>query len=190
MAETEVGKAVTVAAPAIVLILVALFAASLLVSNLIGLPLSLGLPLLVRVVGGTMVVAGLAVTSWVFRYRHPADMVVSTYVTFMKLFKRTPTAELSGRTEQLVVSGPQRYVRHPLYFGIIVIVLGWALVSAYTFVLVASIAALLWFRLVLIPFEERELRALFGDQYTKYADDVPMLVPFTKRARSQDPKNG
>lgn len=183
MAEAKVGKAVAVAAPTIVLIIVTFFAVSFLVSALLGLPVSLGMPPVVRVVGGAMIVAGLVVAGWVFRYRSPADMVVSTYVTFMKLFKRAPIAEFSGRTEALVVSGPHRYVRHPLYFGVIVMVFGWALVGGYTFVLVAGVAVLLWFWLVLIPFEERELRALFGDQYTRYMDSVPMLVPFTKRRR-------
>ncbi len=78
-------------------------------------------------------------------------------------------------------------MRHPLYFGIIEITFGWALVGAYTFVLVAGIAVLLWFWLVLIPFEERELRALFGDQYTRYMAGVPMLIPFTKRPRRSNP---
>jgi protein-S-isoprenylcysteine O-methyltransferase Ste14 len=32
----------------------------------------------------------------------------------------------------------------------------------------------------MIPFEEKELLALFGDQYARYVDGVPMLFPFTK----------
>jgi protein-S-isoprenylcysteine O-methyltransferase Ste14 len=183
MSGPEVGKATAIAAPTIALIIVTLFAVSFLVSALLGLPPYLGLPPVVRVVGGAMVVAGVAVAGWVFKHRSPVSMVVSTYVTFMKLFRRVPIAEFAGRTEPLVISGPQKYVRHPLYLGIIVMVFGWALVGAYTFVLVASVAVLLWFCLALIPFEERELRALFGDRYTRYMDDVPMLVPFAKRAR-------
>jgi protein-S-isoprenylcysteine O-methyltransferase Ste14 len=187
MAEAHLGKAVAVAAPTIVLIIVALFAISFFLSALLDLPLSLGLPLAVRVVGGAMVVTGLVLAGWVFRYRSLADMVVSTYVTFTKLFKRAAIADFSGRTEPLVVNGPQKYVRHPLYLGVMVMTFGWALLGAYTIVLVASVAVLLWFWLVLIPFEERELRALFGDRYTRYMHTVPMLVPFTKRARRSDP---
>jgi len=183
MEETKLERALAVAAPTITLIVVALFTVSFIVSVIFGFPSSLGLPLPVRVVGGAMIVVGLSVAAWVFRYRSPADMVVSTYFTFTKLFRRAAIAEFLGRTERLVVNGPQRYVRHPLYFGIIVVVFGWALESTYTFVLIAGVAVLLWFWLVMIPFEERELRALFGEQYTKYADVVPMLVPFTKRAK-------
>ncbi len=184
MTQPSLGKAAAVAGSVIVLIIVALFAASFVVSTLAGLPTSLGLPLVVRAFGGTMVVAGLAVAGWVFMYRSPLDMIVSTYVTFTKLFGRTPIAERSGRTEPLVVKGPQKYVRNPLYFGIVVMVFGWALVGGYTFVLVAAFVILLWFRFF-IPFEEKELRVLFGDEYAKYADEVPMLIPFTKRKRDK-----
>ncbi len=43
-------------------------------------------------------------------------------------------------------------------------VFGWGLVTATTYVLIASAAMLIWFRFVQIPFEESELCALFGDQ--------------------------
>ena len=59
----------------------------------------------------------------------------------------------------------------------------WALMGEDAFVLIGAVVLLLFFRLVLIPFEERELRALFGEQYRKYSDEVPMLIPFTKRKR-------
>ena len=62
-------------------------------------------------------------------------------------------------------------------------VFGWALVGGYTFVFVATLMILLWFRFVIIPFEEKELLALFGEQYAKYASEVPMLVPLARRKR-------
>jgi protein-S-isoprenylcysteine O-methyltransferase Ste14 len=187
LTDAKLWRAVAVAVPTILLFIVGLFTVSYLVTNLLGLPVSLGLPLVVRAIGGVIVVAGLAVAAWVFAYRSPADMVVSTYITFTKLFRRVPIAEPSGRMEPLVIGGPQRYVRNPLYFGVVVIVFGWALVGAYTYILVAAAVVLLWFRLVLIPFEERELHALFGEQYARYMDEVPMLFPFTKRRRRNEP---
>ena len=62
-------------------------------------------------------------------------------------------------------------------------VFGWGLVTATTYVLIASAAMLIWFRFVQIPFEESELCALFGDQYRRYKESTPMLVPFTKHKR-------
>ncbi len=183
MGTPSVGRALAVAGPTILLLLSVLFAVSYLLAVALGLPGSFGPPLVARVIGGVVVVAGLAMAGWVFVYRTPASMIVSTYVTFTKLFTRTPVAEPLGRTELLVVKGPQKYVRHPLYLGVVVMTFGWALFGGATFVLVGAVAVLLWFWLILIPFEERELKALFGEQYLDYTKDVPMLVPFTKRKR-------
>lgn len=180
-----VGRAAAVAGPIILLIMASLFGLAWLVSALLGLPVSFNPPLAARIFGGVVVVAGLGVAGWTFVYRSPADMVVSTYITFTKLFKRRPISALSGRTEPLVIKGAQKYVRNPLYFGVVVMTFGWALVGGYTFVLVAAVVVLLWFWFVLIPFEENELSDIFGDQYTKYAEDVPMLFPITRRRRSK-----
>ena len=183
MAEPRLGRAVVIATSFILLLVLVLFAISYLVSALFGLPLSLSLPPVVRIIGGVTVMAGLAMMGWVFSYRSPVMMITSTYVTFLKLFRRVPVADRSGRTEPLVVAGPQKYVRNPLYFGVVVMVFGWALVGGYTFVFVATLMILLWFRFVIIPFEEKELLALFGERYAKYASEVPMLVPLARRKR-------
>jgi len=183
MSEVTTRRAVAVAVPVILMLLTGVFALSSFAAMLLGLPSMLAFPQGIRVVGGGLVVAGMALGVWVFRYRSPMVMMVSTCVTFTKLFTRAPMAEGSGRTEPLIVEGPQKYTRNPLYFGVLVVVFGYSMASGTTYILVGSLALLLWFRLILIPFEERELRALFGTPYTRYAEEVPMLVPFTKRRR-------
>jgi len=185
MAAGRVGtaKAMAIAAPIIMAILLSLFGVSYLVSSLLGLPPSLSLPAVVRLLGGATAILGLSMAAWTFRARSPASMIVSTYVTFDKAIRRIPAADSAGRTEPLVVSGPQKYTRNPLYFGAIAMVLGWALLGGYTFVLVATLALLLWFGLVLIPLEERELRALFGEEWKRYSAETPMLFPFIRRKK-------
>ena len=152
-------------------------------SHLLGLPPTLSLPPAIGMVGWAMILAGMGLTVWLIKYRHPAEMIVSTYFTFAKLFTRAPVSKLEGRTESLVVKGPQKYVRNPLYLGAMTIFLGWDLVTGVTALLVGFLFILAWFRLVQIPFEERELGAIFGEQYARYAAEVPMLIPFTKRRR-------
>jgi len=184
MHEIGLGRAAAVAVPIIVLLLAGLFGISLALSVLLGFPISLGLPFALRVVGGVLVIVGLAVAGWTFRYRHQSEMLVSSYFTFTKLFERRPIADRLGRKEPLVIVGPQKYTRNPLYFGVIVITFGWALGGGYTFVLVAALVLSFWFRVILIPFEERELSALFGEDYARYRAQVPMLVPFTMRKKA------
>jgi len=183
MSEPSVAKSAAIGFPIIVIVVSVLFAISYLLSTLLGFPFSIGLPAVVRIVGGTIVLAGLLVMGWVFMHRSPSKVIVSTFITFTKLFGRAPVADRAGRSEPLVVDGPQKYVRNPLYFGVIAMVLGWGLLTGNSFVLVATIVLLLWFGVFLIPFEERELRALFGEEWRRYAERTPMLIPFTKRRR-------
>jgi protein-S-isoprenylcysteine O-methyltransferase Ste14 len=186
MAETKVGKAVAIGAPLIMVMVLALFAVSFLLATLFGLPFSLSLPIAARFVGGAIILAGLAVMAWLFKHRSPSNVILSTYITLTKMYRRTPVAEKAGRTEPLIVDGPQKYMRSPLYFGVVVMVLGWAVLTTYAFVFVATIVILLWFSFVIIPFEERELSALFGDEWKRYSEETPMLFPFTKRKRHAD----
>lgn len=177
------GRTAVIGAVTILALVSVLFGIAFLITLFLGLPSSLGLPIEVRIVGGAALTAGVAVANWLFRYRSPADMIASTYVTFSKMLMRRPINEQAGRIEPLILDGPQKYVRHPLYFGVIMIVLGWGLLTATTYVFVATVIFMIWFSRVQIPFEEKELRALFGAQYVRYVEDTPMLVPFTKRKR-------
>lgn len=91
--------------------------------------------------------------------------------------------ERSGRTEPLIVKGPYRYVRHPLYSDVVLLLLGWWLLLDYSFLLISALLLLLWFGFVVTRFEERELRAIFGDDYEEYSRRVPRIVPFTSELR-------
>ena len=53
-------------------------------------------------------------------------------------------------------------------------------VPLVTFLLFMAIFFFLWFNLVVIRFEEQELRALFGEEYEAYASAVPRIVPSWK----------
>lgn len=162
-----------------------LFGVSYLVSKLLGLPSSLALPVWANIIGLAISAVALLFVIWLFRYRSPSNMIVSTHYTFSKMLGRKPLSVASGRTEPLIIKGPQKYVRHPLYFGVTALTFGWGLFTDTTYLLIATIAVLLWYVLVQIPFEEKELIALFGDQYRKYMEETPMLFPFTKSKKNK-----
>jgi steroid 5-alpha reductase family enzyme len=181
----SLAKAVVVAGSVIGAIVSVLFWLSSLITTLLGLPPSLNLQPVLRMVGWAIFVTGIVVALWLFRYRSPTTMIVSTYFTFVKIFTRAPVSRLGGRTEPLIVDGPQKYVRHPLYLAAVTTFFGWALITNSMSSLIGVAFMILWFMLVQIPFEERELRALFGDQYVRYSNEVSMLIPFSK-SRSKD----
>jgi len=72
----------------------------------------------------------------------------------------------------LVVAGPYRISRNPMYVSGLFTWLGWVVFYGSPAVLVALV--LLWsgFTFRVIPHEERQLEALFGDDYREYKRSV------------------
>jgi protein-S-isoprenylcysteine O-methyltransferase Ste14 len=81
------------------------------------------------------------------------------------------------REHELIVDGPYRWVRHPIYTGLLVALAGTALaLGEWRGLLALAIAAAaLWRKLGL---EEALMRGQFGDAYVRYAERVPALIPF------------
>jgi protein-S-isoprenylcysteine O-methyltransferase Ste14 len=163
------------------------FALGYLATVIFGIPFSLAIPLPARMFGLLLIALGLVFLGWLFRYRKPIDMIVSTYVTFVKAVRRIPLGKQSGRTEPLIIMGPYRHVRHPIYFSVFLLLLGWWVLLDYSFLFFSALLLLLWFKFVVVPFEEKELVAIFGCQYERYAREVPSLIPFTKRHKTNEP---
>jgi len=65
-----------------------------------------------------------------------------------------------------------------LYSDVVLLLLGWWLLLDYSFLLISALFLLLWFSCVVTRFE-RELKALFGNDYEKYAGQAPRIIPFT-----------
>lgn len=149
--------------------------------TILGIPFSLGFTWPIRLLGGLLIFIGLSFLGWLFKYRKPIDIVISTYVTLKKIGKASSLEKMSGRTEPLIIQGPHQHVRHPLYFGVIMIVFGLWLLLDYSFLLITAILQLIWFNFIVAPFEEKELQAIFGEQYQKYSEKVPRIIPFIKR---------
>jgi protein-S-isoprenylcysteine O-methyltransferase Ste14 len=147
----------------------------------IGLPSRFCMPPLLRGVGVIVLTLGFLLMGWLLRYRGLTEIITSTYVTMRKAAEGMRPDNTCCRTEPLILQGPQRYVRHPMYFAVVVLLLGWWLTLDYTFLVFMAFFFFLWFNLVVIRFEEKELRSLYGDQYEVYAKTVPRFFPSWKR---------
>jgi protein-S-isoprenylcysteine O-methyltransferase Ste14 len=72
----------------------------------------------------------------------------------------------------IVTSGVYRYTRNPMYVGLTLALVGWAVHIAVSFVLVGPVVFILFInRFQIIP-EERVLTSKFGEEYTKYRERV------------------
>ena len=84
---------------------------------------------------------------------------------------------------ELIRSGPYAYVRHPIYTGLLVALLGSAVACGELGALIGwCVVAGAFIRKLRI--EERFMREIFPGQYQRYCAEVPALVPFTKLPRS------
>jgi protein-S-isoprenylcysteine O-methyltransferase Ste14 len=104
-------------------------------------------------------VANAAVRTWGTAYLNPEVMV-----------------DMQLHTTRLVADGPYRYLRNPLYFGNILLAIGFGLMASRIgfFILVLGIVA---FDYRLILREEAAISASQGDSYRAYCAAVPRLLP-------------
>ncbi len=78
---------------------------------------------------------------------------------------------------ELIVGGPYRWVRHPIYTGLILMFVGTALaVGEWRGVVAVAVAAASFWRKLRL--EEAVMRRQFGETYAQYAERVPALIPF------------
>jgi protein-S-isoprenylcysteine O-methyltransferase Ste14 len=79
--------------------------------------------------------------------------------------------------KELVVSGLYRYVRNPMYLGVLLILLGEALFFASRALLAYAAAWWLTVHLFVLVYEEPTLARSFGDSYARYRRAVRRWVP-------------
>jgi protein-S-isoprenylcysteine O-methyltransferase Ste14 len=78
---------------------------------------------------------------------------------------------------ELIVAGPYRWVRHPIYTGVLMMFAGTALaVGEWRAALAVAVAAGAFWRKLRL--EETVMRGEFGEAYARYSARVPALIPF------------
>ncbi len=77
---------------------------------------------------------------------------------------------------ELVTSGPYRYIRHPIYSGILLAVLGTALTTNIYWLIAFAVLGVYFVYSATV--EERLLTASFPSTYPSYRETTKMLIPF------------
>jgi protein-S-isoprenylcysteine O-methyltransferase Ste14 len=106
------------------------------------------------------------------------SLLIGTAIALLGIFVR---AVASGHVEKdrvLTTTGPYAYVRNPLYFGSIVIGIGFAVASRDLWIFIAIVLLFVIIYLPVIRSEEAFLRCQFRE-YDDYARRVPSLLPHT-----------
>src|SRR5204863_2523936 len=123
-------------------------------------------------VGGT----AYTVTGW--RAIAHAAVQLSGIVLIARSVAKIDALQLAGikpaaGRDALQIGGPYQWVRHPVYLGWLLAVFGAAHMTAdrLTFAIITT-----GYLLIAIPWEERALRATFGDPYARYQQAVRWRV--------------
>ncbi len=91
----------------------------------------------------------------------------------LALFKRTGQDPKPWKpTPSLIVSGPYRFSRNPIYLCMVLLFFGLGVAIDDLWISVFALAALLVIHLVAVLPEERYLADLFGDEYARYRHRV------------------
>jgi protein-S-isoprenylcysteine O-methyltransferase Ste14 len=105
---------------------------------------------------------------WVFIAVGPV-LIIWSDLLFKK--KKT-TVKPYEQPTQLLISGPFRISRHPMYLGMVLLLLGVAIVHGTLISFVFPVVFGILMELLFIPFEETNLERVFGKQYLEYKQRV------------------
>ena len=115
-----------------------------------------------RVVGVILLAAG-------------AIVLIHSFVRFVREGSGTPAPV--APTDRLVVGGLYRYVRNPMYLGVVVIIVGQGLALLQPVLLVYAAAVWVVVGAFVHWYEEPILSRRFGAQYEVYRRAVPAWLP-------------
>jgi protein-S-isoprenylcysteine O-methyltransferase Ste14 len=123
-------------------------------------------PVALRVLGVGLLLAGGA-------------LVAETTARFALQGRGTPAPW--APPERFVERGSYRFVRSPMYLGVILLILGQALLLGREILFAWAVVAWLIFEVSLVTWEEPGLRRRFGDSYDDYRRRVKRWIPTRPR---------
>ncbi len=101
----------------------------------------------------------------------PAGLVLMTWAGM--LFRKVGTSfQLQGEASVLVTSGPFRFSRNPMYLGMLIWLIGLAVLLGSLVVFVFPLLFFMLANLFVIPLEERSMEQVLGKEFIEYKQRV------------------
>jgi len=116
-------------------------------------------------------------TQYISNYiRVPIALIILTISGLLAGFGLNTVFGKTRKEPQVITTGVFSIVRHPIYFGSILLYLGFILLS------LSLLSVLIWFIIIIFyymisRYEEKLLTQRFGSTYEEYKKKVPMLFP-------------
>jgi len=81
------------------------------------------------------------------------------------------------KNKELSTTGPYAFMRHPLYTGNIMILIGLCLINGFFWSFITAFIFLWFYYPTAIEYEDRKLKSLFPDTWEEWASITPALMP-------------
>ena len=81
------------------------------------------------------------------------------------------------KNKQLATDGPYSLVRHPLYTGNLLVLIGFTLASGQWWAPIVAIAFWWFYYPTAISYEDRKLQRIFGASWEEWSRTVPAVIP-------------
>ncbi len=129
----------------------------------------------IRWLAGPLLLVGAALVAWC--------------IGLFRVLGRGTPLPFVAKTKRLVVSGPYRYVRNPMMWGVGAIIVGTALWVG-SLGLWFGFATFILFVMLFVPlYEERDMQQRFGEEYREYCRQVPRWWPRFRTAKGPAAKS-
>lgn len=100
-------------------------------------------------------------------------LAVATFGAFVRLY----ASGFIVKNQELATDGAYRFVRHPLYTGNILLVVGFAVAGSLWWGLPLALLFFWFYYPTAIEYEDRKLQRLFGAAWEQWSARTPALMP-------------
>jgi protein-S-isoprenylcysteine O-methyltransferase Ste14 len=106
-----------------------------------------------------------------------AGVLIYSWCAWDFAFSGTGTPAPIAPPKQLVIRGLYRYVRNPMYVGVLLVLFGEALLFESVELFLYAFLVFFMFRTFVVYYEEPTLSRRFTDSYRRYCGSVPRWIP-------------
>lgn len=119
----------------------------------------------------------------------PYSLVAGLLVAVVGIGLRIWAAGHLEKWKRLAVGGPYQFTRNPLYLGSFLIGVGFTLASSRLGLCVCFLFLFILVYRPVMKLEEKELLKLYGEDYQRYKEKVPLFFPGSPFPTSESPGN-
>ena len=107
----------------------------------------------------------------------PSQIEAGYVIAIIGLMIRLIASGYVLKNKELSTTGPYSYVRHPLYTGNLILLLGLAIINGLWWSFFVGFLFAIFYYPTAIEYEDRKLKQLFPDDWPQWANKTPALWP-------------